>query len=168
MKKTAILLFVIAAGILFGVINPGVFGTGATSVVGDGGTISTSLSLEPASDSPDPDAFSFDVHQIERCGTTCGKVTAVLTNEQDRQATNVMVRIRLYAGTSPETRNQIWTGTEQIETMAGHETISVTRQAKLPLSAAKSVQDHGGWVAVRITVDSGEATTIFTGKEQVV
>lgn len=150
-----LLLVVTAGAALTGVF--GIVGTdGAAGTAGDRPVTETSGELP----------FDLAIQSVEACGTLCRNVTSTVTNEQSVTAENVTVRTRLYAGndTDGEVR---WRGVEQVGTLEPGATRTVTRRVSLSLDAALAIRDAGGWVTIRTTVESDDATVTVIDRRDV-
>lgn len=112
--------------------------------------------------------FSFTVETIEECGGTCRDVTASLHNHQDEPAANVTVFTRIYAREdSTAEEDLVWTGKEEVGTLAAGGTHSATKRVELSLSEALKVESNGGWVTIVTTVRTSERTVTFKDTRQV-
>lgn len=111
--------------------------------------------------------FSFEIVQIESCGSTCRNVTATLYNNQDQKATGVQVYTRIYAGNNTQDDNLVWQGTEQVGTMQAGGTYTSTQQVDLSYGEAYSVKQHDGWITILTTVESDDTTITFKNRRDV-
>jgi len=109
--------------------------------------------------------FSFAVEQVEQCGRTCRDVTTSLVNRQSSEASNVTVRTRIYAG-NETSEDPIWTGSEDVGTLAAGEEETTTKRVELSFSDALAVEQNGGWITVETTVRSdGETMTVIERRD---
>lgn len=122
---------------------------------GDGGS---------ASDTP---PFTFAIQQIEQCGQTCRDVTVTLTNQQNTTAEDVAVYTRIYAGNSTAKEDLVWSGQEDVGTMAAGESVTETQRVKLSYMEAYSVKQADGWITVVTTIESADTTITFKSRRDV-
>lgn len=133
-------------------------GSGDSSGGSDGGNTSTAAPTGP---------FALDVKKIEKCGTTCRDVTITLTNQQDEQASNVVVYTRIFAGNSTDPDDQVWSGKEQVGTLDAGEQYSATKRVKLSFSEGYAVKQNDGWITVQTTIKTDEQTITFSERRNV-
>ena len=112
--------------------------------------------------------FSFVIDSIEECGRTCRDVTVTLANEQDEQATDVVVYTRLYAGQDNTADDDlVWQGKEEVGTLAAGGSHTATKRVELSLQEALKIENGGGYVTIVTTVQTAERTVTFKDVEQV-
>jgi hypothetical protein len=118
--------------------------------------------------SADSEPFSFGVDEVEACGRTCRDVTATLYNERAEPASDVTVHIRIYAGedaTDPD--DVVWEETIDVGTLDANASATTTERIDLSLRGALAVERRDGWITIRTTVESAEATATFRESRQV-
>lgn len=136
---------------------------GTVGGVSDGGRETTPTSENtPTAIGP----FAFEVVSVEDCGSTCRDVTISLTNRQQRDAENVTVYARIFAGRDSE-GDGIWAGTEQVGRLAPGESVTATKRVSLSFMDALAVQQADGWVTIQTTVESDSETMTFTEQRDV-
>ena len=118
--------------------------------------------------SGDSEPFSFGVDEVEPCGRTCRDVTATLYNERAEPASDVTAHIRIYAGedaTDPD--DVVWEETIDVGTLDANASTTTTERIDLSLRGALAVERRDGWITIRTTVESAEATATFRESRQV-
>jgi hypothetical protein len=179
----AVVVFVV---VVAGVIFAGAFGSGTgAGGGGDAGaaaaddsfpteTPSTSESGAGADDgssdagTTDAEAgpsFAFAIDRIESCGETCRDVTTTLTSE-DAGSTDVTVYTRIYVGNGTD-GDVAWQGSEPVGDLDANESYTGTERVDLSITDAYAIQQAGGWITVRTTIESGEKTVTTTERRQV-
>lgn len=115
----------------------------------------------------DAPPFSFRIDRVEKCGQTCRDVTATLYNDQETAASNVTVYTQMYAGNSTSSDDRVWSGTEQVGSMAASSEHTSTNRVELTLGEASQIQNEDGWITVVTTVETAETTITFKNRRQV-
>lgn len=156
-KASAILLFV-AVGVV-GLSGAGAIGSAAALVLGNEVPIETPTTVQPAGDAPDPGAFTFEVREIDRGGSTRAEVTALVGNARERPATDVDVGVRVFAGGS--TDPAVLDLQEAVGDLGARKATLVRRTVRVPIGAVRAVRKEGGVATVEVRVASAEATTVF-------
>lgn len=164
------LLLLVTAGLAL----TGVFGF----VGGSSDAVSTETAIggpatETAADgtaSPDETAtppFSLETGTVEHCGALCRNVTSTVTNRQSTAAADVTVTTRLYPGN--DTGGAVlYQGVERVGRLEAGGSYTATRRIELELSDAMEIQEAGGWVTIRTTVQSDDRRLVVTDRQQVV
>lgn len=111
--------------------------------------------------------FTFEIVDMEECGTTCRDVTVTLHNNQEQSASDVSVTTRIYAGKSTDESDQIWSGDEEIGDMEAGGSETRTQRVELSTSEAFEVQRNDGWITIHTTVESRENTFTFEDERNV-
>lgn len=111
--------------------------------------------------------FTFEIVDMEECGTTCRDVTVTLHNNQEQSASDVSVTTRIYAGKSTDENDQIWRGDEEIGDMEAGDSETRTQRVELSTSEAFEVQRNDGWITIHTTVESRENTFTFEEERNV-
>lgn len=111
--------------------------------------------------------FTFEIVDMEECGTTCRDVTVTLHNNQEQSASDVSVTTRIYAGKSTDENDQIWRGDEEIGDMEAGDSETRTQRVELSTSEAFEVQRNDGWITIHTTVESRENTFTFEDERNV-
>lgn len=118
--------------------------------------------------SADGEPFSFGVDEVEACGRTCRDVTATLHNERAEPASDVTAHIRIYAGEdATDSGDAVWEETVDVGTLEANASTTTTERIDLSLREALAVERRGGWITIRTTVESAEATVTFRESRQV-
>lgn len=141
-------------------------GGGSGGDGGGGGGSSGSGSTTAASATAIPD-FDFRIDNIEQCGQTCRDVTSTITNQQDSEATGVTVYSRVFAGNKTKSDNQVWSGKEEVGTLAAGESYTATKRVKLSYSEAYSVRQKDGWITIQTTIKTDDQTITFVSRRDV-
>lgn len=116
---------------------------------------------------PNQPAYSFQVTDTERCGQTCRDVSVALTNNQDQTANNVTVFVRIFAGNSTNSEDQVWEGREDVGQMPASSTTNATKRVELSFTEGYEVQQNDGWITILTTVESDGETLTFTERRDV-
>jgi len=159
-----VLLLVTAGIALTGVF--GFFGSDGTGVSTESGTptavdMSTSKTGGTAGG-----LFTLETRDVETCGMLCRNVTSTVTNEQPTAARDVTIETRLYVGNDTDGSVR-WTQVERIGYIGAGESYWATHRVELALEDALDIQDAGGWVTIRTTVESANRTVTVTERSEV-
>lgn len=111
--------------------------------------------------------FRMQVRSVEECGTTCRDVTLALTNVGSAAASGVTVRTELFAGNGTDEGDRIWTGSEDVGSLAAGETYTATKRVTLSMSEGLAVQQADGWVTVRTTIRTDDGSVTFVDRRDV-
>ena len=123
---------------------------------------------DESDESGDGEPFTFGVDEVEECGQTCRDVTATLYNEQAEPASNVTTDIRIYAGeNNTDADDVVWEGTVDVGTLDANASETTTQRIDLSFREALKVDQNGGWITIRTTVDSADTTVTFRESRQV-
>lgn len=107
-----------------------------------------------------PPPFEMRIESVESCGQTCRDVTATLVNHQDQQATGVTVYTQIHAGDSTD-GDVVWEGTQDVGTLDAGAAETDTQRVELGFLEAAKVQDSGGQITIRLTVETDQRTVTF-------
>lgn len=143
--------------------NGGSSGGGGST--GSGGSGGGGGSGGSAATTPPP-PFSLRVDSIEPCGDTCRKVTATLTNNQDRQSTGVTVYTRIFAGNGTD-GDVVWQGKQAVGSLGAGQSFTSTRTVDLGYGGGLKVQQNGGYVTIQTTVQTDQRTVTFVTQRDV-
>lgn len=105
--------------------------------------------------------FSFGVEKIEKCGDTCRKVTASITNNQN-ESKDVTVRSVIYTD-----GEKIWEGKSRLGSLESGETRTDTKTVKLSYMEAYKVKQNDGKILVKTYVVTEDATYVFKERRDV-
>lgn len=111
--------------------------------------------------------FTFGIDRITKCGQTCRDVTVTLTNQQNTTATDVTVTTRIYAGNSTAKDDLVWSGQQDVGSMAAGESVTRTQRVKLSYMEAYAVKQADGWITVVTTIQSEDSTITFKSRRDV-
>ena len=174
----AVVVVAVGAGavLLAGDVSPGGSGdadsesfptatpTGEETAAGSSDRTVTTVAADASTATP---PFRFTIGAIEECGQTCRDVTSTLTNQQDATADSVTVHTRIVAGQGID-GDEIWRGSEDVETLPAGESYTTTRQIDLSFGDALKIENNDGWITVQTTVETADGTVTFTNERQVV
>lgn len=107
-----------------------------------------------------PPPFEMQIESVESCGQTCRDVTATLVNNQEREATGVTVYTQIHAGDSTD-GDVVWEGTQDVGTLGAGTAETDTQRVDLGYLEAAKVQDSGGQITIRLTVETDQRTVTF-------
>lgn len=110
-------------------------------------------------------SFAFEVDRVESCGETCRDVTTTLTSE-GAPATDVTVSTRIYVGNGTD-GDVAWEGSEPVGDLGTDESYTGTERVELSITDAYAIQQAGGWITVRTTIQSDERTVTTTERRNV-
>lgn len=158
---------VVAVGVTVGVLVVAAVAVGLLSGAvpsgGNGGHVAVPTatgSATPYAASGSDAPFQMRVDSIDPCGRTCRDVTATLVNGQSRRATGVTVYTQIYAGNTTD-GDPVWSGSQDVGTLDPGAAATNTTRVDLGLMDAAKVQQHGGHITVRLTVDTDRRTVRF-------
>lgn len=118
--------------------------------------------------SPETDAFSFTVDNVDECGTTCRDVAATLHNNQNVTATGVIVFIRIFAGEdNTDMGDLVWERKVEVGTLEAGGSYTTTERVELSIRDARKVERENGWITILTVVESDEKTVRFQESERV-
>jgi len=105
---------------------------------------------------------ALDVERVESCESTCRDVTVTLENTGTRTARDVDARTEILVED-----DVIWTGNERVGELPAGESYTTTRRVDVGFADALAIRGNDGYVTIRTTVESANATTELTERRKV-